>query len=71
MTENPSVRCWQGAHYYWAYFGAIPCLVGFGIALPAGLFFILWKNKKKLEERSFMAKYLFIYASYKNSSYFW
>jgi len=71
MTENPGVRCWQGVHKNWAYFAAVPCLVVFGILLPALLFYILRKNKNKLEERSFMAKYLFIYASYKNGSYFW
>jgi len=71
MTENPGVRCWEGAHRIWAFFFAVPCLLIFGIILPAILFGVLMKNSKKLQERNFISKYLFIYASYKPTHYYW
>lgn len=71
MTENPSVRCWQGTHKIWAFFFAVPCLLAFGIILPGILLGVLIKNRKKLQDRSFISKYLFIYASYKPTAYYW
>lgn len=50
---------------------ALPCIVLWGIGIPAAVWFLMKKDKEKLDTVAVKQKFGFLYNGYKRTNYFW
>ena len=61
LLYDLEVLCWEATHLLWCMIVGVPVIVVWSIGLPAfGILYIV-KNKDKLEEKTFKARYLILY----------
>lgn len=50
------------------------CIIGillYGVGIPVGLFLLLWKNRKHLNEMKFIKRYGSVYYCYSHKRWYW
>lgn len=65
------VVCGEGMYTTIAYGVALPCLIAWGIGIPAGVWVMMRGSRDRLDTMAVKEKFGFLYKGYKRSSYFW
>lgn len=65
------VICFEGFHAYFTWYMALPCIIIWGVGIPAIIFVLIQKDSEMLETNSVKEKYGFFYNGYKRQNYFW
>jgi len=71
MIENSETQCWTFVHLIWSGIISLPNLLLWTIILPFGLFRILRKKIKVMNDPLGCAQYSFVYAGLKLETYYW
>ena len=71
LITDLQVVCWEGLHPLMAYGIALPCLLLWGIGIPAGVWILMNRDRERLDTIAVKEKFGFLYNGYKRSSYFW
>ncbi len=50
---------------------ALPCLLAWGIGIPAGVWVLMTRDKERLDTVAVKEKFGFLYNGYKRRSFFW
>ncbi|EAR87179.2 transmembrane protein, putative (macronuclear) [Tetrahymena thermophila SB210] len=71
ILSNVSFVCYSREHQFYILALIIPMLLFWVFIIPAILFFLLRRNKDKLEFSEIKLKYGFLYKEYQNYSFYW
>ena len=71
LLDDLQVVCWDGLHTLMALGVALPCLITWGIGIPAGVWILLNKEREGLDTIAVKEKFGFLYNGYKRGSFFW
>ncbi|CAD8125739.1 unnamed protein product [Paramecium sonneborni] len=71
IQANVSERYDTRIHLKWMMYFCLPFLLILGIFIPCQLFYILYKNRKNLDQRSTRLYWGYLYHEYKREAYFW
>jgi hypothetical protein len=63
--------CFEGWHLTWALGLGLPCIVGFCIGVPLGIWLLLLFNRERLDDPHFKQVAGFLYQGYRNPCFFW
>lgn len=63
--------CWEGLHTLMALGVALPCLIIWGLGIPASVWVVLRRERDRLDTMAAKEKFGFLYNGYKRNSYFW
>lgn len=50
-NQDTTLLCWQGTHAWLAYGFGIAGIVLFAVGFPIGIAYVLWRNRKRLQEQ--------------------
>lgn len=65
------IECWEGDHMKYAMIFGLFGLVIWGLIVPAAWFFLLKRNREKLNQIETKLKYGFLYNGYQAKNYYW
>eukprot|EP00347_Sterkiella_histriomuscorum_P003561 403363820 len=65
------VKCYNGPHYFWTVFIALPSLFVWGAGIPFFAFVLLRNHRKSIESYETREKLGFLYKGYKSEFYYW
>lgn len=71
LKEDFEVKCYEGAHYTWAFYVALPSLILWGIGIPFFAFLLLRRRRDTLEEVDTKKRFGFLIKGFKKRFYFW
>ncbi|CDW74791.1 UNKNOWN [Stylonychia lemnae] len=71
VMNDLEVLCWGEYHTLFSYFVAIPCIIVWGVGIPAFAYFIMRKHSKNLDALDIKEKFGFLYRGYRIDYYFW
>lgn len=69
--KDLQVICNTGLHTLMVYGVALPCIGLWGIGIPGSVWFLMKKDKEKLDTLAVKQKFGFLYNGYKRTNYFW
>ena len=69
--EDLSMRCYEGAHLYWAVGLGLPSLLIYVLGFPIAKFVAVYKRRHRLEDDHTKAKYGFLINGFNPSTYYW
>ena len=65
------IVCWSSVHSFWSFAVAMPGIIAWGLGIPAFAFFLMAKEKSKLDTVETRMKFGFLYNGYKLEYYYW
>lgn len=66
------VHCWNDPlHRNFTFYVALPCLIVWGLGIPATIFVMMRKESGKLDTQGVKQKFGFLFNGYKRNNYFW
>ena len=71
LREDLSMRCYEGAHLYWAVGLGLPSLLIYVFGFPIAKFVAVYKRRHRLEDDHTKAKYGFLINGFNPSTYYW
>ena len=71
MKNDLEVLCYQGAHYVWALFVALPSIIIWGLGIPLFATLLIFRERKSLDSVTTREKYGFLFRGYKKKFFFW
>jgi len=71
LYRDLDIRCWTGKHLIWACAIGIPMLLVWVMGAPIAGFVVLYKNRHRLKDPMFFAKYRMIYQGFKHQFFYW
>ena len=63
--------CWEGWHVYWAGGLGVPCVFLFCLAVPVGMWWLLYRSRSKIALPSYVSPLAFLYHNYKSKRWYW
>ena len=63
-----NLRCWQSSHYTYAFGLALPCLLLWGVAVPAVIFLFLTRQRTSAD---YSIRYGFLTTGYRTDRFYW
>ncbi|CDW88390.1 UNKNOWN [Stylonychia lemnae] len=63
--------CYEGPHYFWSIYVAMPSIIFWGLGIPLIAFIILRRNSSKIENKEIQERYGFLYKGYTIKFYYW
>lgn len=71
VSTQMNIRCWQGEHMEYALTVALPCILLWGIGVPAVCLIVITAERRKFHEMDTKIKYGFLVNGYKEGEYYW
>jgi hypothetical protein len=71
MEKDLQIVCYEGPHYYFAYFLALPCIFLWSLGIPFLIYTLLSKEKEQLKTEACLTKFGFLYTGYKPNRFTW
>ena len=71
LLVDLQVVCFEGTHWYIAYLLALPCILVWGIGIPATVLAMMRKEKDRFDTVAVKQRFGFLYNGYKRHNYFW
>lgn len=71
LETDLNVECWKRGHLIWALPIGIPMIILWVIGMPIVGFFLLYINRKKLDEKKVMESYVILYQGLRRKHYYW
>lgn len=71
LMGDLQVVCYEGMHRIMAYFVAAPCLLLWGIGIPAATWVLMNNEKERLTTVAAREKFGFLYNGYKRETFYW
>lgn len=72
LVIDLQVECWKDPlHKIFTFYVALPCLIVWGLGIPATIFVLMRKESGKLETLAAKQKFGFLFNGYKRNNYFW
>ena len=71
VYKDMEIICHKGAHFFWAMFLAVPCIVIWGLGIPLFAWCMLSREKDKLDRLETREKFGFLFNGYRKEFYFW
>ena len=71
LMKDLQVICWKDLHTFMGYGVALPCFVVWGIGIPAAVWFLLRKDRERMDTLAVKQKFGFLYNGYKRTNFFW
>ena len=65
------VECWEGWHKVFSLYVALPGIILYGIGIPAGVFYLMRRDKDRLDTVNVKEKFGFLFNGYKRKYYYW
>ena len=65
------IVCWSSLHTFWSFSVALPAIVVWGLGIPAFAFYLMTKEKTRLNSLETRMKFGFLYNGYKLDYYYW
>ncbi|EAR92246.3 transmembrane protein, putative (macronuclear) [Tetrahymena thermophila SB210] len=70
-NENSNLKCYDEVYNFYTLNFVVPLTILVSFIIPLIFFVILFKNRKNLNNPSFLIKFGFLYKEYKSQFYFW
>lgn len=48
VLADLEIVCYKGAHFFWAFYVALPSLIVWGLGIPFFAFVLMFRDRKKL-----------------------
>ena len=61
LQANLDIKCWNSLHKKWFFFVGVPMLIVWVLGTPIVSFFILFRNRKNLNDEVFFGRYRMLY----------
>ncbi|TNV74882.1 hypothetical protein FGO68_gene8180 [Halteria grandinella] len=71
LKRDFTVKCWEGSHTFMASYVGIPILVIWVVGFPSFIFWRLWLNRKRLNDKEIVLNYGLFYVGLDDHAYFW
>ena len=71
LQRDLQVKCWGGMHLKYSYGLGLPALAAWIIIMPAIGLFMIFRNRKNLDDRQIILQYRMIYHGFKEEYFFW
>lgn len=71
LVKDLDTKWYEGLHLYFTLGLAIPGIIIWGFGIPIGTFFMLYKNKSKLDTEKVSKELGFLYNGYTFKAYYW
>jgi hypothetical protein len=71
LIDNLDIRCWEGKHRYYALYAALPAIIVWCLGIPAVFLYILYRNRRFLDDTEVRLKYAYLFNGYKKEYYYW
>jgi hypothetical protein len=65
------LRCWQSGHLTYALGLVLPCLIVWGLAVPAVIFLFMYRQRRQSFEAGYTIRYGFLMKGYKSEQCYW
>lgn len=69
LQNDLQVICYSGYHYLFALGVALPCLIVYGLGIPAIVWVLMKKEKERLDTKAAKEKFGFLYNGYKRKNF--
>lgn len=71
LQKDTSIECWGKDHININIYFTLPIIMIWVIGYPLLIFCLLFKNRKKLDDKEVLMKYGFYYIGFKDEAFYW
>ena len=71
FENETSIECWSSEHLKIFFFVGLPTLLIWIIGFPLLMFFLMFKNRHKLDDKENIMKYGLFYIGFRDGAFYW